>query len=293
MILPKAPRPADFRRATALGRRRDDKSKMPRNARRTPNLNRGRAHADRSVFPSRRIPLHQPPVPIFWRGCRRARLPHRARALREILPLADGFDAIEAYLADIGRSPTAFCACELRSPAQFTDAGFVAFNRHYVERLAAWGIFRDEVNPVARSNVCPEIDPPTTPSFYAFSYTVPSANSAARSFVAAGSGEAREGGPSYEGRIIRPGDHSPGAMREKASFVLGAMEQRMAALGFGWADVTATQVYTIFDIHPLLADEFVRRGAISGGLTWHFARPPVQGLDFEVDVRGVAHELVI
>jgi hypothetical protein len=24
-------------------------------------------------------------------------------------------------------------------------------------------------------------------------------------------------------------------------------------------------------------------------LTWHFARPPVQRLDFEVDVRGVAH----
>jgi hypothetical protein len=67
----------------------------------------------------------------------------------------------------------------------------------------------------------------------------------------------------------------------------------MAALGFGWVDVTATQVYTIFDIHPLLAHEFVCRGAIPGGLTWHFARPPVQGLDFEVDVRGVVHELVI
>ena len=209
------------------------------------------------------------------------------------LPLAEGFDAIEAYLAGIGRSPTAFCACELRSPTQFSDAGFVAFNRHYVERLAAWGIFRDEVNPVARSNVCPEIDPPATPSFYAFSYTVPSENRAARSFVAAGSGEAREGGSSYEGRIIRRGDQSPEAMCEKARFVLGAMEQRMAALGFGWADVTATQVYTIFDIHPLLADEFVRRAAMSGGLTWHFARPPVQGLDFEVDVRGVSHELVI
>ena len=104
----------------------------------------------------------------------------RARFARS-LPLADGFDAIEAYLARIGRSPTAFCACELRSPAQFTDAGFVAFNRHYVERLAAWGIFREEVNPVARSNVCPEIDPPTTPSFYAFSYTVPSESRAARS----------------------------------------------------------------------------------------------------------------
>ena len=81
----------------------------------------------------------------------------RARFARS-LPLAEGFEAIEAYLAGIGRSPTAFCACELRSPAQFTDAGFVAFNRHYVERLAAWGIFRQEVNPVARSNVCPEID---------------------------------------------------------------------------------------------------------------------------------------
>ena len=111
--------------------------------------------------------------------------------------------------------------------------------------------------------------------------------------MTAGSGEAREGGLTYEGRIIRRGDQSPEAMREKARFVLGAMELRMAALGFGWADVTATQVYTIFDIHPLLADEFVRRRAIPGGLTWHFARPPVQGLDFEVDVRGVAHELVI
>src|ERR1700755_713357 len=68
------------------------------------------------------------------------------------LPLAEGFDAVEAYLAGIGRSPTAFRACELRSPAQFTDAVFVAFNRHYVERLTAWGIYREEVTPVARSN---------------------------------------------------------------------------------------------------------------------------------------------
>jgi hypothetical protein len=51
------------------------------------------------------------------------------------------------------------------------------------------------------------------------------------------------------------------------------MELRMAPLGFGWAEVTATQVYSIFDIHPLLADEFVRRGATPGDLTWHFARP--------------------
>ena len=157
-----------------LGRRRDDKSKMPRNARLTPDLNRGRAMPTVQPFPAGgyRFIIHQ----FQYSGGVAAepgfRIEH-ARFARP-LPLAEGFDAIEAYLAGIGRSPTAFCACELRSPTQFSDAGFVAFNRHYVERLAAWGIFRDEVNPVARSNVCPEIDPPATPSFYAFSYTVPS-----------------------------------------------------------------------------------------------------------------------
>jgi hypothetical protein len=71
------------------------------------------------------------------------------------------------------------------------------------------------------------------------------------------------------------------------------MEQRMAALGFGWAEVTATQVYTVFDIHPFLADEIIRRGTTPGGLIWHFARPSVQGLDFELDVPDIAHEFVI
>ena len=86
---------------------------------------------------------------------------------------------------------------------------------------------------------------------------------------------------------------TPAAIREKARCVLEEMERRMAALGFAWPDVTATQVYTVFDLHSYLADEFVARGATGGGLTWHFARPPVQGLDFEVDVRGVSRELVI
>src|SRR5437762_6432565 len=144
------------------------------------------------------------------------------------LPLAEGFDAIEAYLAGIGRSPTAFCACELRSPAQFTDAGFVAFNRHYVERLAAWGIFRDEINPVARSNVCPELDPPATPSFFAFSYTVPGQRGG---FVVAGSGEAPEGRGNYRDHIVRRGDLSQEGLREKARWVLGEQERRLRALG--------------------------------------------------------------
>ncbi|HJU17576.1 MAG TPA: hypothetical protein VJ770_14055 [Stellaceae bacterium] len=209
---------------------------------------------------------------------------------RTLLPLADGFAAIEAHLARIGRPPGALCACELRSPAQFTEAGFTAFNRHYVERLAAWGLFRDEVNPVARTNVCPEIDPPATPSFYAFSYTVPGEDGG---FVAAGSGEAREGPGGYGERIVRLGDVSAAGMRDKTRCVLEVMEGRLGGLGFGWGDVTATQLYTVYDPHPLLADEIVRRGAMPAGLTWHYARPPVQGLEVEIDLRGVAREFVI
>ncbi|MPY70482.1 MAG: hypothetical protein GEU92_10380 [Alphaproteobacteria bacterium] len=216
----------------------------------------------------------------------------RVRFARPV-PLVEGFAAIEAHLGGLGRPLTAFCACELRSPAPFTEAGFVAFNRIYVGTLERWGIFRDDENPVARSNVCPEIDPPGEPSFHAFSYTVPARAGAARGFVVAGSGEAPEGKGSYEERIIRRGDTSPEAMREKARYVLGAMEARMAALGAGWADTTAAQVYTVHDFHPLLADEIVRRGAARHGITWHFARPPVTGLDFEMDVRGVASERVI
>ena len=72
------------------------------------------------------------------------------------------------------------------------------------------------------------------------------------------SGEAVEGGASYRDRIVRRGEQSVDAMREKARYVLGEMERRMQALGFGWADTTATQVYTVYDLFPFLANEIVR-----------------------------------
>ena len=109
-------------------------------------------------------------------------------------------------------------------------------------------------------------------------------------FVVAGSGEAREGGASYRERTVRCGETSAEAMREKAIFVLAEMERRLKLLGFTWADTTATQVYTVHDLYPFLADEIVRRGAARAGLTWHFCRPPVQGLEYEMDCRGVAVE---
>jgi len=216
----------------------------------------------------------------------------RARCQRPV-PLAEGFRAIAAHLVDMARPLAALCACELRSPAPFTEEGFLAFNRVYVGTLEQWGIYRDGANPVARSNVCPEIDPPAVPSFYAFAYTVPAQSGARPSFHIAGSGEAPEGKDNYRDHIIRRGDTSADGLREKARCVLGEMERRMHALGFGWHQATATQLYTVYDAYPLLADELVRRGATPAGLTWHFARPPVVGLDYEMDVRGTSREIVL
>jgi hypothetical protein len=211
---------------------------------------------------------------------------------RRPVPIDEGFRAIESHLKTLGRPTTAFCACELRSPEPFTEEGFKAFNRVYVGTLERWGLFKDEVNPVARSNVCPEVRKPAAPGFHAFSYTVPARTMSKPSFVIAGSGEAAEGPGSYRERIIRYGDTSPVGMREKARWVLAEQERRMTALGLGWSDSTAVQVYTVHDFHGIVADELARRGAMDLGLTWHFARPPVQGLDYEMDVRSVATELV-
>ena len=218
--------------------------------------------------------------------------------MREPVPIAEGFERIEAHIKAAGRPLTAFAACELRSPAPFTEAGFRAFNEVYVVTLEKWGIYDGgtRINPVARSNVCPPIAPPPAPSLHAFTYTERASGTelgAAPSFVIAGSGEAQEGHACYRERTIRYRDTSPDAMREKARYVLGEMERRLAALGFGWADTTAAQVYTVHDLHPFLADEIVLRGAARHGLTWHYCRPPVVDLEYEMDCRGLEVERVI
>src|ERR1700744_1333333 len=211
----------------------------------------------------------------------------------KMLPLAEGFARIADTIKAAGRPLTSFCACELRSPAAFTEDGFKAFNQHYVKTLAEWGLYDGgNTNPVARSNVCPEIDPPGEPSFYAFSFTRPT-TSAVPSFVIAGGAEARGDAGSYPERIVRYRDTSPDAIKDKVRQTTGEMESRLHDFGFGWHDTTAVQAYSIRDFHHGLADELGRPGALPSGLTWHFARPPVVDLEYEMDCRRVPREVVI
>jgi hypothetical protein len=213
-----------------------------------------------------------------------------------LLPLAQGFSQAAKHIQAAGQKLTSFCACELRSPAAFTEAGFLAFNQHYVKTLAEWGIFDGSTNPVARSNVCPEIDAPAEPSFYAFSFIRPiegQGHDATPDFVIAGGAEARGGAGSYPERIVRYRDLSPEGLKEKVGFTVREMENRLAEFGFGWKDTTAVQAYTVHDFYPVMIEELVRRGAARSGLTWHFARPPVVELEFEMDCRRVSREVVI
>src|SRR3954468_17926441 len=209
-----------------------------------------------------------------------------------LLPLAEGFALAAKHIRASGRPLASFCACELRSPAAFTEDGFRKFNEHYVKTLADWKIFDGTSNPVARSNVCPEIDPPAEPSFFAFCFTRPGA-SPMPNFVIAGGAELRGGSGTYPERIVRYKDLSPGAIKEKVGFTVASMEERLGEFGFNWKDTTAVQAYTVHDFHPVMADELVRRGAARSGLTWHFARPPVVDLEYEMDCRRVLRETVI
>jgi len=208
-------------------------------------------------------------------------------------PFRKGFQAIDRHLKQQGRPAQALCGIELRSPRPFTFQGFGEFNQGYVQELERRKILAGGLNPVARTNVAPEVDPPAEVLLYGFSYTAPAAGSPA-TFVVAGAGELA--GERLDARdIVRRGDLSPAGLRDKAAHVLGLMDQRLQGLGAAWSHVTAVEVYTVHNIFPLVKSLLLPRLGPAGvhGLRWHFARPPIEEIEFEMDVRGCRRELVI
>jgi hypothetical protein len=208
----------------------------------------------------------------------------------EPLALADGFDAVEAHLTAIGRPTTALCACELRSPKPFTEQGFVDFNKVYVQTLERFGIFRDGVNPVARTNVCPRSDKPSEPSIYAFCYTVPS-EAPTTTFVVSGGAEAAEGAEDYQNSIVRLGDTSIEGLQDKLRYVRDEQAHRLDALGLEWRQATDVRLYTLHDVGPLLQSELLHRDIGRHGLKWYDASPPVQDCEYEMDARTVMRDI--
>ena len=209
--------------------------------------------------------------------------------------LADGFDAIEAHLSRLGRPPTAFCACELRSPAQFTEAGFVAFNRHYVAAAGDVGHLPRRGQPGGALECLPRDRPAGRAGVLRLqlhgaeratatrprALSAPAAARRARAAPAtpsASSGSATSRPTACARRRASSSARWSGAWRRSAS--AGPTSPRRRSI----RSSTSTR------FSPTRSSAAARRAA---GLTWHYARPPVQGLDYEMDVRGLARELVI
>ncbi|MDQ8730850.1 hypothetical protein [Bradyrhizobium sp. LHD-71] len=215
---------------------------------------------------------------------------HRARFDKPV-PMMDGFKRIKQHLEKLGRPVTALAACELRSPKPMTVQEFQAFNRDYLTTLHAWGCRDGEINAPARSNIAPITEAPADSSFFAFTYTVPDAN-AAGDFLISGLPEIKVGAAAGE-RTFGGRDVSLKGLAAKARFVMEGLRTRVDALGCDWNGITASQVYTVHDFRPVLEDLFAELRISQIGVAWYPAWPPVNDMDFEVDVRRVRTEIVI
>jgi hypothetical protein len=213
--------------------------------------------------------------------------------LRAPMPWRDGFGVIDRHLHAENRPRAALCAIELRIPAPFSFEGFDTFNVGYRALLTEWKILLDGENPIARTNVAPVVGAPSEPSLYAFSYTVPGATRRP-TFIVAGSGETRERGVGAAG-IVRHGETTPDAMREKATHVMNIEIARLRALGADWSDVTMINVYTAEPIESFLPATILKPAGVAAihGIRWFLSRPPVAGLEFELDLHGVLREITV
>ena len=151
-------------------------------------------------------------------------------------------------------------------PEPFTESGFVDFNRTYVQTLERFGLVRNGVNPVARTNVCPRPSRPAVPSIYVFAYTVPSTSTARDTFVVSGGAEAAEGGGDYHDSIVAFGDVSIDGLRRKLRYVRD--EQPAGPMpGHAAADAADVRLYSLHYVGPLIQTELhhhLHRSARSG-----------------------------
>jgi hypothetical protein len=212
--------------------------------------------------------------------------------LQRPVPWREGFERIASFLTAARRPKAALCGIELRSPRPYTFGGFTEFNRGYAAVLESWGLFVNGINPVPRTNVAPAVAAPAEPVLYGFSYTKPTDQKSPPTFVVAGGGELPEGILEHES-IVAVGDTSSRGLEQKAIFVMDLMENRLRGLNADWSMVTAVDVYTVHPLELLLPRVVLGRtgAAAIHGVQWHYSRPPVEAVEFEMDLRGVRTEL--
>ncbi|HMN27555.1 MAG TPA: hypothetical protein PKE45_05310, partial [Caldilineaceae bacterium] len=145
--------------------------------------------------------------------------------------------------------------------------------------------------PGAGTNIAPAVAAPAEPALYAFTYANP-ASAAPPSFVVAGAGDLRDQADLTPAAVVRPGETTVEALREKVACVMAVMTERLTGLGMRWEEATAIDLYTTENLQPLLADSILRPigQAAFHGLHWFHSHPPIADLAFEMDVRGLRQE---
>lgn len=213
--------------------------------------------------------------------------------LQQPTPYRKGFERITRHLAAASRPHHALCGIELRLPVALSFRDFADFNDAYRQLLVTHDLLVDGRNPLARTNIAPAVLPPREPSLYAFAYTVPSTNDTMRpTFIVAGAGDLYDQANLSQSAIVRPNETTDNALREKATIVMQALQARLEGLQVGWDSATAIDVYTVHPLQPFLAEtvlNHVGKAAVHG-VHWHFGHPPIEGLEFEMDLRGVWQE---
>ncbi|MBK8504423.1 MAG: RidA family protein [Saprospiraceae bacterium] len=218
----------------------------------------------------------------------------RVRMVDPIPVRPSGFDRISRILKDAGRPMEALCAMELRIPEPLSFDGFKDFNLAYQSMLKGRRLLLGDVNPIARTNIAPAVFIPKEPSIHAFSYTALLNESPTKTtFIVAGAGDLRDQSDLSPAAIIRPNEINSEAMQEKASVVMRVMQDRLAGLEAGWEDATDINIYTVSPLHSLLIESILKPigAAAQEGVHWYYSNPPIKGLAFEMDVRGVAKDL--
>lgn len=200
----------------------------------------------------------------------------------------DGFSLIEEYLSARGLDRRSLCAVELRCPQPHTFDGFISFNGDYRAQLAGWDLLVGDDNPVARTNVAPVHHPPLETVLAGFSVVVPEPLDRP-TFVVAGAGDLVDQADLRPEAIVDGQGSDGGPWGARVDQVLDEMESRLAALGVGWDLVTDIDVYCATAGWSDALDRLMARcgSAAARGLHWFISRPPITGLSFEMDLRGV------
>lgn len=217
--------------------------------------------------------------------------------LRRPLPLHGPiFEGIGRYLSVVGRPMQALCAMELRIPEPLSFEGFKEFNNEYQQKLKNQGLLLGELNPIARTNIAPAKFELKEPSVYAFSYTSHANDGfTLPSFIVAGAGDLIDQTDLTPSAIFRPNELSADALEEKADVVMKVMQERLSGLQTDWEAVSSTSIYTTIPLHALIVDTILKPigAAALQGVTWYYSNPPIKGLAYEMDMRGVRKELIV